>query len=162
MATQGSPRARPDSVLGRIAAQQHSVFDRRQAVAAGLSPRMIQHRLESGRWVSVSRGVYRLAGVERTWHQRVLAACLAAGAGAVASHRSAAALWEIDGFGPGPVEISVSRSQRRTAHFTTHRPRNMWAADTTELDYVPVTTVARTIIDLAAVVGDDDLEAALD
>ena len=48
-----------------------------------------------------------MAGAPATWHQRLMAACLVGGPGAVASHRSAGALWGLDGLAPGPIEVTV-------------------------------------------------------
>ncbi|MFN2589662.1 MAG: type IV toxin-antitoxin system AbiEi family antitoxin domain-containing protein [Actinomycetota bacterium] len=83
--------------IARILARQHGLITRKQALHVGLSPRSIYQRLETGSWERAQRGVYRLAAAPGSWHQHVLAACLAAGPSAVASHRSAAALWDFSG-----------------------------------------------------------------
>jgi len=75
-----------------LAQAQHGVLSRHQALGEGLSASAIDRRLAAGEWVRVFQGVYRLAGVQITWEQRVMAGCLAAGPDAVASHRSAATL----------------------------------------------------------------------
>jgi hypothetical protein len=148
-----------DAVLARIAARQHSLFTRAQAHSAGVTDHMIQHRLATGQWVLVARGVYRIAGVPVTWNQRALAACLISGAGAVVSHRSAAVLWGVSGFRPGPLEITVppGRSNRNSLA-RVHRS----AVTGVRRDGVPVTRPARTIADLARVVSGDVLEEAVD
>ena len=120
---------------------------------------MIQHRLATGRWVLVARGVYRLAGVPVTWKQRALAACLISGAGAVVSHRSAAVLWGISGFRPGPVDITVPPGRsNRNALARVHRS----TVEAVRRDGIPVTRPARTIADLARVVSGDLLEEGID
>ena len=107
----------------------------------------------------VAVGVYRLAGVPVTWKQRAMAACLVAGPGAVVSHRSAAVLWGISGFRPGRLEITVPVGRsNRNALARVHRS----TVKAVRRDGVPVTTVARTIADLATVVGGDMLEEAVD
>lgn len=154
--------AEPERRLTSVAARQYSVFTRREAVTAGMTGRMIGWRLTNGRWTEVHRGVYRFAGAPVTWHQRVMAACLAAGPDAVASHRSAAALWSMDGFEAGPVEVTSPVTPRVVGGASIHRSRSLKGADITRTLGIPVTTVARTLIDLASSVGDEDLEAALD
>jgi hypothetical protein len=55
--------------------------------------------------------VYRVAGTAQTWHQALEAACLWGGDAAVASHRSAAALWSLGGFPEGPIEITTLKQK---------------------------------------------------
>lgn len=120
---------------------------------------MIAHRIATGRWVRVASGVYRLAGVPVTWRQRALAACLVAGPGAVVSHRSAAVLWGISGFRPGRVEVTVPPGRsNRNALARVHRSEVAGV----RREGIAVTRPARTIADLAAVVGGDVLEEAVD
>ena len=120
---------------------------------------MIVRRVAAGRWVRLAAGVYRIAGVPVTWKQRALAACLAGGPGAVVSHRSAAVLWGIAGFRPGPLEITVPPGRSsRNALARVHRS----TVSGVHRDAVPVTRPARTVIDLARVVGGDVLEEAVD
>ena len=91
-----------------------------------------------------------------------MAAVLACGpAGAVLSHRSAAALW---GLRPssGRIEVTVGTIARRVVGLRVHRSRLLDAVDVTRRDQIPVTTVARTRSDLAGVVPADHLEKALD
>jgi hypothetical protein len=133
---------------------------RDQALACGMTDRMIRNRVECGRWWRVAAGVYRLAGVPVTWKQRALAACLVSGTGAVVSHRSAAVLWGVSGFRPGPLEITVPAGRSgRNALARVHRSDEV---DGVRRDGVPVTRPARTIADLARVVSGDVLEEAVD
>jgi len=152
--------AKVDVEVAAWAARQRGLVTRRQVMEAGGSRGLIVHRLEIGRWVPVGPGVYRVAGVPVTWKQRALAACLAAGTGAVASHRSAAVLWGISGFRPGPLEITVPPGRStRNALAQVHRASSI---EPVRRDGVPVTRPARTLVDLAAVVGGDRLEEAVD
>lgn len=148
-----------DARIARIAAAQHGLFSAGQATSAGATPGAIRHRVLSGRWQLLGAGVYRLAGVPVTWKQRALAACMISGAGAVVSHRSAAVLWGVSGFGPGPLEITVppGRSGRNSlarAHRST--------VQAVRRDGIPVTRPSRTIVDLAGVVTGDLLEEGVD
>jgi hypothetical protein len=149
-----------DAAISRIAARQHSLFTRAQAHSAGFTDHMIQHRLATGRWVLVARGVYRLAGVPVTWKQRALAACLISGPGAVVSHRSAAVLWGVSGFRPGPLDITVPAGRSgRNALARVHRSHDVSGV---VRDLVPVTRPSRMLHDLAGMVSGDLLEEAVD
>ena len=144
-------------------AAQHAVLQRRQALAAGLTPKTIEVRLRTGTWVAVHQAVYRLVGAPTTWRLRVMAACLAAGPGAVASHRAAGALWGLDGVVEGRPEITVAMSGgRELADVVVHHTRGLHAADRATVDGIPCTSAARTLVDLAGVLTPHQLEAALD
>ena len=146
--------------MSRIAARQHAVFLRAQALGVGMTDEMIDHRVAAGRWIRICPGLYRLAGTPVTWKQRALAACLVAGPGAVVSHRSAAVLWGISGFRAGPLEITVpvGRSSRNGLA-RVHRSSKV---ERTRRDGVPVSQPARTVVDLASVVTGTALEEAVD
>src|SRR5215207_8922338 len=148
-----------DAAIARIAARQHSLVTRAQAIAAGASDHAIQHRLATGRWVLVARGVYRIAGAPVTWTQRALAACLIAGDGAVVSHRSAAVLWGVSGFRPGPLDVTVPPGRSgRNALARVHRSD----VDGVRREGVTVTRPSRTLLDLSRVLGGGLLEEAVD
>ncbi len=148
-----------DARIARVAARQHGLFSRAQAVEVGATMASIRSRLEAGRWMRSGPGVYRLTGVPVTWKQRALAACLVSGTGAVVSHRSAAVLWGVSGFRPGRIEITVPPGRsNRNALARVHRS----AVDGTRRDGIPVTRPARMVMDLAGVVGADMLEEAVD
>jgi hypothetical protein len=148
-----------DSAIAKVAMRQHGLFTRAQAASVGFTESAMRQRLATGRWVRVAAGVYRIAGVPVTWTQRALAACLIAGPGAVVSHRSAAVLWGISGFRPGPLDITVPVGRSgRNALARVHRSD----VDCVRRDGIPVTRPARTIADLARVVSGDLLEEAVD
>lgn len=105
--------------------------------------------VKTGKLERVRRGVYRLCGVPPTWRSSALAAVLTAGEGAVLSHRSAAALWGlIDHHDVATIELTHPTDCRQPG-ITTHR-RSLAPADRTVHDHIPVTTPARTLVDLAA------------
>jgi len=134
-----------------LAQAQHGVLSRHQALGEGLSASAIDRRLAAGEWVRVFQGVYRLAGVQITWEQRVMAGCLAAGPDAVASHRSAATLFGMPGV-PRWVEVMVPRPQQvRVGGVIAHRTRLLAADDVGRLRGIPATTADRTLVDLARV-----------
>ncbi len=151
-----------DRRIARLAAANLGVFSRAMAVRLGASEGAIQRRVGSGRWISLYRGVYVLAGTPPSWQRSVLAACLACGRSATASHVSAGALWPMPGVEPGAIEISVPRGRHpRHEGIVIHTTR-LTRADVAKLGPIPVTTPARTLIDLAARLPRDGLEEALD
>lgn len=152
-----------DARLAAIAARNHGVFSRAQAKAAGADRGQIQHRLATRRWVIVHLGVYRLNGLPRSWHQALVAACLAIGARAVVSHRAAGALWRLPGFEPDVIEVTVNRARSvRRPGILVHRSTVLDPVDLGRIDGVPVTSPARTLVDLAGIVTPEVLEEALD
>lgn len=144
-----------------IADRQYAVITTGQLLTAGLSRRQIDRRVAAGVLAPVHRGVYRLGGAPQSWHQAVMAACLASSG--VASHRSAAALWGFRGCEPGVVEVTVpGRRSSDLAGVLCHTSEKLEMSDTTERAGLPVTTPARTLLDLGAVVRRHAVERALE
>lgn len=151
-----------DRQVSPVFSRQLGLITRTQAVSAGGTREIIQHRLETGRWVRVGGGVYRLAGVPVTWEQRALAACLVAGPDAVVSYGAAAVLHGISGFRPGRPHITVpptasARNPLATVHRATLDP-----PDRTLRHQIAVTSPARTLADLARTTTRELLEEAVD
>jgi very-short-patch-repair endonuclease len=152
-----------DVALNRLAARQYSLAHRQQALALGMTPRQIQERVRPGWLVPVHRGVYRTAGGRSSPDQALLAACLAAGPTAVASHRSAARLWGLRGADDDVTEVvEPGDRHRRLAGVVVHRTDRLDPVDVTRVRRIPVTTPARTLLDLGAVVPVVALESALE
>ena len=105
---------------------------------------------ERGRLDRPAPGVYTVAGSPPTWHQRV---AVATGSGAAwASHRTAAALRALDGFPRRQVEVVTPYGRRRKrSTWTVHESRVLRGVDLDEVDGIPCTSVARTVLDLPAV-----------
>jgi predicted transcriptional regulator of viral defense system len=155
----------PDQAIARHASSQHGVFTWDQAVACGLSPEMVRRRIAAGRWERLSKGIYRLGGAPATWRQGLLATCFAAGPDAVASHLAAAALHRLPA-GRTRLEITVPKGRRfRREDVVAHETTLLPAVDVESVDGIPVTTPARTVVDLAAVLApagvEDNLDAAI-
>lgn len=145
--------------LYQLAARQYGLISREQALAAGVSPSSIRHAVDSKRWTRKYQGVYIVAGVPDSWHQRLLAACMLGGDEALASGRSAAALLRLSGFRPGPIEISTPRNLRRS-DIVVRRVASLELADVTQVSGIPTTDPARTLIDLAGITPPEPLEIA--
>jgi hypothetical protein len=127
----------------------------------------IGRRTGSGAWVSVFPGVYRAASTPESWHQKLMAACLWAGDGAVVSHRTAARLRGLEGLSGSkryePIELTVPLGkQLRASGVLVHQSRALERTDRTVIDGIPVTSLARTLIDLSAMLDAKHLGMALD
>ena len=81
-----------DEAIALIAAHQFGAFTTAQAFDVGFTRASMRTRRSRGLWVDLHLGVHAIAGVPRTWHQDVIAAVLASGEGAVASHTAAGTL----------------------------------------------------------------------
>lgn len=147
--------------LAATAAAQHAVFTRDEALAAGFSRHAIATRLASGLWIAEHPAVYRLAGAPVTFDQSIMAACLAAGDDAVASHRAAAALWGLGTIKP-VVEVTIPPSRRRRLDGVRVHRSEISRLDRTHLGPIPVTTPARTLIDEVALVSIREAENVLE
>lgn len=151
-----------DRIIASIASEQHSIVTRPQLLTAGVGVRAIEHQLATGRLIAVHAGVYRPEGHPRSWPQTLTAAVLAAGAGAVVSHRGAAFLHGIPGI-ERRAEITVVRSRGpRIPGLLVHRATALDPRDTFTDAGMPLTRPARTLIDLAGVLTPGALEMAVD
>jgi very-short-patch-repair endonuclease len=145
-----------------LAEKQHGVVAQWQARSLGFSSKQVCRRVDQGELERVTANVVRTRGAVPSDRQRAMAAVLDAGPGAVLSHHSAAALWGLPGFDFRDLHVTRLRSGRRRAPAIEHRPRSLLASHVTELEGIPVTTPARTIFDLAAVVHPYRVARALD
>ncbi|MCU1456824.1 MAG: hypothetical protein JWL73_916 [Actinomycetia bacterium] len=152
---------RAEARIARVAAAQHGVFSRAQALASGFSVRMIDKRVMQGRWIRADFAVYRPVTTAPTWHQVLMAACLAGPA--LASHRAGARIWSYPPFLTAAPEVASYRHRRRrTNGVIWHETRFLEARDATVIDGIPVTSATRTIIDLSTVATVSEIEIALD
>jgi very-short-patch-repair endonuclease len=152
-----------DVQLNRLAAGQYSLASRNQALRLGMTARQLDDRLASGLLLAVHRGVYRLAGAPQCREQNLLAACMAVGHGAVASHRSAGALWAMRGVEAQGPEILVPATRTPTLRSVhVHRTDRLDDIDVSRTRRIPVTTPARTLLDLGAVAPALVVESALE
>jgi hypothetical protein len=136
-----------------LAARQHGVFSRLQARGLGLTRANERSRVAAGLWSRAHPGVFAIVGAPDTWEQRVNAAVLAAGQGAVASHVTAGAIWGFPNLDPYPlpIEITTTRPQRvRLRRVRVHRTVAFLGREHTVKDGLAVTTPARTLVDMSA------------
>jgi predicted transcriptional regulator of viral defense system len=143
---------RAELVLAKVAASQAGLVRREDAAARRVSDRELDHLVELGLLEVVHTGVYRHVAAPFDGRARLLAAVWGAGAVAVASHRSAARLWELRDVPRWRPEVTVAgRSRRSPTRVTVHRTDRLEPIDITTSDGIPVTTVPRTLLDLGAV-----------
>ncbi|MDQ4091322.1 MAG: hypothetical protein M3163_13620, partial [Actinomycetota bacterium] len=148
-----------DVQLRELAERQHGVTARRQARALGSDRHHLRRRVESPDREALTPAVLRLVGSQRTFRQRCMAATVDVGVGAAVSHESAAALWRLPGFPPGPLHVTRAAGRSRLA--TVHRT-DVADHHVLRFEHIPVTSPVRTIFDLAGVLHPGRTERALD
>lgn len=159
---QESARLPRDVRLAALAARQHGVVATRQLGDLGLSASGIHHRVRAGRLHRVHHGVYAVGHPVLTRSGRWSAALLACGPGAVLSHRTAAASWDLRPQTGGPIELTVpARGSRRRPGLRIHCRSAIGPHEVVTRDGLATTSMARTLVDLAEVVTEAQLRRAL-
>jgi very-short-patch-repair endonuclease len=145
-----------------LARGQCGVVTRAQALAVGWSPRALSRRVRAGVIQEVHRGVY-VVGPGEPPGAREKAALLAVGEGALLSHLTAAVRWGLVAHATGArihvTLVGTGRGRIRGLH--THRVRRLEPDEWSERDGLPLTSPARTLLDVATVVGERELERML-
>ena len=120
---------------------------RQQALKGGMSPGQWGWLTRSDDWETVYGGVVRRVGAPRTWEQAEMAGCLAADG--IASHRAAGVLWRLPEIEPR-LEITIPQRRKVVLDgFAVHRTRFLQPVDRTHRSGIPVTSLARTVIDVS-------------
>ena len=142
-----------DQRIAVLAHADHGIVDRAGLHAVGASRTQIGTRIRAGRLIPLHRGVYAVGHSRLTQRGWWLAAVRALGEGAVLSHAHAAALWNLRAPPGGPVHVTTGPGGRsRRAGLIVHRSRSLRAEHVTLHERIPVTSVARTLSDLAGTV----------
>jgi very-short-patch-repair endonuclease len=151
-------------IVAHLAGRQHGVVTRAQLAAVGISSSAVGRWAAERRLHRLHRGVYAVGHPILTVDGRRMAAVLAAGPGAVLSHASAAALWEIRRTSATRIDVTVRSTggRARRPGLRIHRAPTLRADEITEHHGIPVTTTSRTLLDLAATLPRRALERALD
>jgi len=149
--------------LAAVAARQWGVVTRAQLTDVGLRDRGISDWVQSGRLRRLYRGVYAFGHDRLRLEGRWLAAVMACGPGAVLSHRDAAQLWELRGSNSALIDVTVPSQNGRVkrAGIRVHRSGRLATEEICERCGIPVTTVARTLLDLADVLDRQALRRAV-
>jgi hypothetical protein len=152
------------SAIHELVNRQHGVIARRQLLAIGLSAGGIDHWMRNGRLIVVRRGIYALGHAQLRRQGHVLSAVLAVGDDAVLSHRSAARQWGLRPWSGTFVEMSVPsrRGIKAKRDLRVHNATDLHPWEIAEDDGLPLTTPARTLLDLAAVVPPHHLRRAVE
>ena len=148
-----------DARLEAFAASQFTVFATWQLGQLGVASDAVIARKRDGRLTRLYRGVYA-TGPYVPLRGRLLAACLACGPDAFLSHRPAGLIWDITSWKGGAIDVTAPSGKRSRRGLRLHRARNLLPQDHTVIDRIPVTSLARTLLDLAAVLKPLDLQRA--
>jgi predicted transcriptional regulator of viral defense system len=151
---QERPEAR---AIDELALRQHGVVTRQQLLHLGLSRHTIDRLLRSGWLRPIHRGVFA-TGSRLDLRGQWLAAVLASGQLAVLSHQSAAALWDLFAV-VTRIDVTAPRSRGPRAGVSVHRTGDLHPEDRASREGIPVTTVARTLLDLAGRCGTSSTRA---
>lgn len=147
--------------LTKTIVRQHGVISRAQALEAGASRHQVDRRVATGEWTPVWRGVYRHHLAADRWESQLAAACLATGG--VASHRSAIRNHSVRGHRSPVVEVSVEQGRWREAgDVRLHQTTQIDRIDRTEINGIPTTGLARSVLDFAAVSSSGRINALID
>jgi very-short-patch-repair endonuclease len=161
MAPKKNPTRR--EALANTASRQNGVVSRRQLRQLGFDDDMVKREVAATRLHRVFRGVYAVGHAHTSERSRLRAAVLACGKGAVVSHRSAAALLRLIDKGPVVIDIIALPSRgRKIDGIYLHRVRPPRLQETGTFDGIPCTSPARTLVDLAGVVGEWTLRSAFE
>jgi very-short-patch-repair endonuclease len=165
--TREKPR-RDTADFWRLARRQHGVISRAQLLELGFGEEAIEHRMARGRLHRLWRGVYAVGTPETSRKGQWMGAVLSCGPEALLSHRSAAALWgllrpERANAGRGEeIDIVVPEGTSRNRPGVRVRRRSgLQARDRREVDGIPVTDPASTLVDLASCAVDWEVEGAI-
>jgi Transcriptional regulator, AbiEi antitoxin len=151
--------ATPDRKLAELAARTHGVVTRGQLLREGITPSEIRQRLAAGTLFREYPGVYRVGHRAPSLEARYRAATLAGGEGALLRGPAAAHLLGLLRGAPPPPEV-LTPKRRRVAGLRTHETRRLDPRDRTVWRGIPVTSVPRTLVDLAATLPEDELARA--
>jgi very-short-patch-repair endonuclease len=148
-----------ERVLDRLGSAAHGVVTRERLLHEGVSLKEIRHRLHIGALIREHRGVYRVGHRAPSVEARYLAAVFASGEGALLCGRAAAYIQGLIKGGSPPPEV-MAPVKRRLRGVISHRVRRTDPADATIWRGIPITTIPRTLVDIAAHMPEDELARA--
>jgi very-short-patch-repair endonuclease len=141
-----------NAAIRTLAELQYGVVARPQLLAIGIPPRALDRYRAQDLLIPIYPGVYALG--HRVLHPRghFMAAVLACGAGALLSHKSAGSLWGLLATAQAKVDVTIPGTSRDPyPGIRRHRTRHLDPEDIAVVDGIPITSLARTIVDLASV-----------
>jgi very-short-patch-repair endonuclease/predicted transcriptional regulator of viral defense system len=155
--------AKAERAIAALAAKQCGVVSARQLHVAGFDGSAIHRRVHAGRLHRVHRGVYLVGHAVAADGAAEMAALLSSGDGSVVSHRSSALLWRLSANESWrtPVEVTVpGRDPGVKPGIRAYRVRALDRRDVRRVRGVPVTSPARTLLDLAGILPLEVVESA--
>jgi len=145
--------------LADLAERQHGIVSIRQLTGPlGYSQTGVHRDVSAGRLHRLYRGVFAVGHTNLSLQGQCLAAVLACGPDALLSHVSAAWLWDLTKTSPLPASVSTPLHRRRRPGIRVHEARSLAAEDRALREVIPVTSLPRTLLDVAATVRFDWLE----
>lgn len=141
-------RTHDGQAMARLARRQRGVISARQMAELGFPPRTITRWIQDGKLHRLHRGVYAVGHRALSWEGRVMAAVMAR-PGSVASHVTAGWAHGLLRSQPDTIHLTARTRQRLKRDFVVHFAR-LETEDVTTVDGIPVTSPARTVLDLAA------------
>jgi hypothetical protein len=148
-----------DAALDRLVSRQYGAFSRGQAVTLGFTRRMVDGRLTSGRWRRLDEAVYAHAAYRHTWEQRCIAAVLGKPA-AVLGGKTAAVVYELPDFRPGPVQLTARPDTHHGSRLA--RVRRSWLIEPHRFRGFRVNALPITLVELAPLVSRERLDRAVE
>lgn len=149
--------------VASMAARQHGLVTRAQIRAAGVSDQQLRTLRQKGVVAAIEPQVYAVTGAPRSWEQALCGKVLGGGPLMIAGARRAAGLWRLDRFRRQHFDLlAPAPIPRRVAGARVHETNDLRSRDRTVLEGIPVSTPARTIIDVARYVSPSRLGAMLD
>ena len=152
---------RREAALAALASRQYGVVSRAQLSELGFNREAIRWRVAADRLARLHPGVYAVGHWALTSASRDLAAVLACGPQALLSHRAAGRRHNLLRGAAAPIEVTAPRGCKPKPGIRIHRSRVINPHDRRSLDGIPVTSVARTLVDLADVLSERRLAAAV-
>ena len=144
-------------LAGRIARTQHGVITRKQLAALGISEGSIDHALAQLRLRKLHESIYIWPGNPLSWKQTLMGACLWGGDGTAASHRAAGSLLALDGV---TLVMEITGPRRLRSNSVLCHRSTLEQRDVIEVDSIPCTSAAKTLLDLASVLTPDKITIA--
>jgi hypothetical protein len=148
--------------LTALAQRQHGVLSYGQLRELGFSKGHIARAQEAGRLQRLHRGVYAVGHAPLSDRARATAALLVFPGTAVLSHRSAAWLWGLIPTAPREAEVTLAARGNRRPGLRIHRVWSLADEERTTYEELPVTSVARTLVDLAGSTSGRELSRVVD
>jgi very-short-patch-repair endonuclease len=150
----GGVRRAREGRLTELAGRQHEVVKTAQLVELGFTHQSIARRVEAGRLHPWHEGVFAVGRRDLTRDGVLMAAALACGHDALVSHRSAAVALELFDFPLHVIEVTVpGLGSRRRPGLRIHRTRSLESTERSDVRAIPVTSVARTLLDLSGTIA---------